>query len=96
MATCGAEQIAAMLSELGMGSGRLGMSPVNMDDISGAIENSEDIPATSGYSTGSSRTLQVYKSKEKLKDAVKKKKEAIEVAFKMMHYAEEVSLASIF
>lgn len=87
---CGAEQIAAMLSDLGMGSGGLGKDQMNMDDFSEAFENTEDIPASSGYSTETSRTLQVYKSKEVMKDAVKKKKEAIERVFKMMHYAEEV------
>ena len=87
---CGADEIAAMLSDVMGGIGGLGVS---IDDVPGAVEDSKTITSTDALSstvTGIERGA-LYKSKEELTEAVRKKKEVIRRVFKMMQYAEEVS-----
>lgn len=86
---CGASQVAAMLSGVvdrieGMG--------INLDDISEAIEDSGMVTDTADMSSTVTGIQKggLYKSKEELKEAVRRKKEAIHRVFKMMRYAEEV------
>ena len=92
---CGADEIAAMLSNssvLGEMPGRLNLC---IDDIPGAVEDSRTITSTDVPSSRSTliekEKTATYKSKEELTEAVTKKKEAIHRVFKMMQYAEEVN-----
>ena len=87
---CGADEIAAMLSDVVEGISGLG---IRIDDIPGAVEDSKTMTSTDTLSstvTGFEKGA-LYKSKEELTEAVKKKKESIRRVFKMMRYAEEVS-----
>ncbi len=85
----GASEVAAMLSGVVEGIGGMG---INLDDISEAIEDSGMVTDTADMSSTVTGIQKggLYKSKEELKEAVRRKKEAIHRVFKMMRYAEEV------